>query len=62
MTQSDALARMCTLLETYAAAMKAGEPAKARDAVYEVLLILNELYADAYNAAIVKERGKGKTL
>ena len=62
MTQSDALARMCTLLETYAVAMKAGEPAKARDAAYEVLLRLSALYADAYNAAIVKERGKGGAL
>lgn len=59
MNQADQLGRICTLLEAYAVAMRVGESAKARDAAYEVLLILNSLYAGAYNAAMVQERGRG---
>jgi hypothetical protein len=62
MSQADQLARICTLLETYALAMRTGQPAKARDAAYRVLQILNSLYADAYYAAMVQEHGKGKAL
>lgn len=60
MNQDERIARMRALVDSYEAALRAGEPANARDGAYEMLQVLSGLYAAAYTAAALQAGREGK--
>ena len=52
--------RLRALLDSYVAAMKAGEPGVARDAAYEMLQLNQRLYFEAFaiESAQLKREGR----